>query len=162
LNGFDNERLVQQLLEENLGQVFPGLEFVKKEYQIEVLRPDTIAFDQEKKSFVIIEYKNLTNKSVIDQGISYYQQLQEHREAFILLYNKERGKLYDIDNIEWDETRVIFIAPSFTTYQTKSSRFAGLPIELYEIREYEGRILTLNRIESEVRSATPTRKKVAL
>jgi len=145
---FNYEKAIQELIENNICVIFNGLEFVKSEYQIDDLRPDTIAFDVERKSFVIIEYKNVANKSVIDQGISYYQLLQEKKEAFVLLYNKEKGKLYNVEEINWDETRVIFIAPSFTVHQVKASGYVGLPIELYEIKKFEDEIIILNKIEN--------------
>ncbi len=156
---FDYEQVIQNLLEKSLGEIFPGLQFVKSEYPIEEFRADTIAFDTERMSFVIIEYKNVKNKSVIDQGITYYNLLQDNREAFVLLYQKETGKLCDVKDINWDETRVIFITPSFTSYQRKASGYAGVPIELYEIRKYEGGIVALDRIESKSAVITaPPRK----
>ena len=44
--------VIQNLVEKNLDSIFSGLEFVETEFQIDDLRPDTIAFDSEKKSFV--------------------------------------------------------------------------------------------------------------
>ena len=90
---FDYEKMVQSLVENNLNTIFPSLEFLTTEYQIDGLRPDSIAFDNDRNSFVIIEYKNVKHKGVVDQGMSYYQLLQEKREAFILLYQKKKEKL---------------------------------------------------------------------
>lgn len=139
--------MIQRLVEKNLGEIFPGLEFVKSEYELDDLRPDTIAFDREAKSFVIIEYKNVKNKSVVDQGISYYQLLQEKKEAFVLLYNRIKGKLYEVNEINWDETRVLFISPSFTAHQRRASGFSGAPIELYEIKKFGDNFYTLTKVE---------------
>ncbi len=155
---FEYEKAIQNLVETNLGEIFNGLEFVQSEYQIDDLRPDTIAFDIERKSFVIIEYKNVLNKSVVDQGISYYQLLQDRREAFILLYHKVKGKLFDVEEVNWDETRVIFISPYFTVHQLRASGFSGLPIELYEVRKYEEGIISLNKIESKSNGPSPKTK----
>ena len=79
---FDLEKTLQGLVENNLSSIFTDLEFVKSEHQIEEFRPDTIAFDNGRSSFVIIEYKNKKNESLIEQGISYYQLLQENKEKF--------------------------------------------------------------------------------
>jgi predicted transport protein len=157
---FDYERAIQKLLESNLGNIFPGLEFVKSEYYIEEFIADTIAFDNETTSFVIIEYKNVKSKSVIDQGITYYNLLQENRPAFVLLYQKEKGKLYDVKNVKWDETRVIFVSPSFTPYQKRASGYSGVPIELYEIRSFDRGIITLERIEGKASSVNAPSKKI--
>ena len=131
---FGLEKVIQSIIENNLDTVFSGLEFVETEFQIDDLRPDTIAFDTEKKSFVIIEYKNVENHSLIDQGVSYYQLLQDRKENFVLLYNKKKNKTFDISDINWDETRIVFISPQYTKYQKKASSFHELPIELYEIK----------------------------
>lgn len=156
---FDLEKTIQILVENNLSDLFTGLEFVKTEYQIDDLRPDTIAFDADRKSFVIIEYKNVMNKSLVDQGFAYYQLLQEKQELFVLLYSKIKGKLLQVEDFNWDETRIIFISPYFTKYQEKASTFPGLPIELYEIRQYEDGIITLNNIEEKSKITISNEKK---
>ena len=146
---FDYEKMVQSLVENNLNTIFPSLEFLTTEYQIDGLRPDSIAFDNDRNSFAIIEYKNVKHKGVVDQGMSYYQLLQEKREAFVLLYHKKKGKLLDVENdVYWDETRVIFISPHFTVHQKRACRAIDLPIELYEISRFENGIITLDKLES--------------
>jgi hypothetical protein len=47
---------MQKLTENNLDSIF-GLEFIATEFQLHNLRIDTLAFDNETNSFVIIEYK---------------------------------------------------------------------------------------------------------
>ena len=60
---FKSERKdIQHTTESSLKEVF-GFEFVKSELEFGNLRIDTLAFDAENKSFVIIEYK-------IDQSFS--------------------------------------------------------------------------------------------
>lgn len=143
---FNLEKTIQNMVENNLESIFSGLEFVETEFQIDDLRPDTIAFDSEKKSFAIIEYKKIENRSLIDQGVSYYQLLHEKKENFVLLYNKKMNKTAGVSDIDWDETRVIFISPEYTKYQKRASNFQGLPIELYEIKKYQNNIISLKRI----------------
>jgi len=150
---FDYEKQIQKLIENNLSSVFPSLEFITTEYRIDNLRPDSIAFDTETKAFVIIEYKNVKHRGVLDQGMSYYQLLQEKKENFILLYQKIKGKLVSVDDINWDETRIIFISPIFDEHQRRANLSSSLPIELYEIKKYENDIITLNRLESGSKSS---------
>jgi len=64
------EKTVQNLVEANLADVF-GLSYICTEYPLNTLRIDTLAFDEEQKSFVIIEYKRDKSFSVIDQGYAY-------------------------------------------------------------------------------------------
>ena len=157
---FGLEKIIQNLVEKNLSVIFSGLEFIDTEFQIGDLRPDTVAFDTEKKSFVIIEYKNVENSSLVDQGVSYYQLLQDRKENFVLLYNKKKKQTFDVLDINWDETRVIFISPQYTKYQKRASSFHGLPIELYEIKKYHDDIITLNRIgDSTVKSKDTEKTK---
>jgi predicted transport protein len=163
---FDLERTIQNLVEKNLDSIFSGLEFVETEFQIDDLRPDTIAFDSEKNSFVIIEYKKIENRSLIDQGVSYYQLLHERKENFVLLYNRKLNKTADVSDINWDETRVIFISPEYTKYQKRASGFQGLPIELYEIKKYQDNMISLERIgDSQIQisdSPKPSKPRVTL
>ena len=88
---FKYERELQKLTEENLEELF-GLKFVASEFQLDNLRIDTLAFNEETKSFVIIEYKKGKNYSVIDQGYSYLSlllnnngHLQSHRQVCLSL-----------------------------------------------------------------------------
>mgnify|MGYP006096170183 CR=1 FL=1 len=145
---FDYEKEIQKLIENNLTTVFPNLEFLTTEYRIDNLRPDSVAFDIESKAFVIIEYKNVKHRGVLDQGMSYYQLLQEKKENFVLLYQKMKKKLITVDDINWDDTRIIFISPIFDEHQKRANLSSALPIELWEIKKYENKIITLNRLES--------------
>lgn len=162
---FGLEKIIQCMVEQNIESIFPGLEFVETEFQIDDLRPDTIAFDSDKNSFVIIEYKNIQNRSLIDQGVSYYQLLHERKADFVLLYRDKTNKTADISGINWDETRIIFVSPKYTKYQKRASGFQGLPIELYEIKKYQNNVFTLDRIgHSQTwssNSVTPTTSRIA-
>ena len=53
---FRLEKEIQTITEKNIEDVF-GLKFIKSELAIHNLRFDTLAFDSDSKSFVIIEYK---------------------------------------------------------------------------------------------------------
>ena len=136
------------MIDKNLNKIFNDLEFIKSEYKIDDLRIDTVAFDNERRSFVIIEYKNKKNESLIDQGVSYYQVLQDRKSDFVLLYNELKNKKFRVQDIKWDETRIIFISTKFSKYQRKASGFQGLPIELYGIKRFEQNIITLDRVGS--------------
>jgi RecB family endonuclease NucS len=70
LNPFKKEREIQDLVEENTETLF-DVDFVSSEFKIGEFRIDTLCFDNETNSFVIIEYKKGSSYSVIDQGYSY-------------------------------------------------------------------------------------------
>ena len=145
---FPLEKRIRELIDKNLNKIFNDLEFIKSEHAIDDLRIDTVAFDNERGSFVIIEYKNKKNESLIDQGASYYQVLQEKKSDFVLLYNELKNKKFGVKDIKWDETRIIFISTKFTKFQIRASNLKALPIELYEIKRFEQDIITLDRVGS--------------
>jgi len=64
---FKFEKDIQTLVEKNLKSLL-HLDFVRSEFALNGFRIDTLAFDTETKSFVIVEYKRDKNFSVIDQG----------------------------------------------------------------------------------------------
>ena len=88
---FKYERELQKLTEDNLEELF-GLKFVASEFQLDNLRIDTLAFNEETKSFVIIEYKKGRSYSVIDQGYSYLGLLLNNKAEFVLKYNQKFNK----------------------------------------------------------------------
>ena len=51
---------MQEITEANLNEI-SQLELVKSEFELQGLRIDTLAFDRESSSFVIIEYKKDRN-----------------------------------------------------------------------------------------------------
>lgn len=57
---FKNEKELQKYFEENLQKIL-GYKFVETEFAVGNFRLDTLAYDEESKSFRIIEYKNVKN-----------------------------------------------------------------------------------------------------
>jgi RecB family endonuclease NucS len=81
---FPLESEIQRLTEANLHDLFE-LDFVKSELELHGLRIDTLAFDNESKAFVIIEYKKDRNFSVVDQGMTYLNLMLNNKADFILV-----------------------------------------------------------------------------
>jgi predicted transport protein len=152
---FKLERDIQKLVESNLSTLL-NLQVVKSEFTVGKFRIDTLSFDTETNSFVIIEYKRDKNFSVIDQGFTYLSTVLENKGDLIIEYQEQFGKTVKKDTIDWSQTRVIFISQSFSDYQIESINFKDLPIELYEIRQYENDTITLNRYQSRPTSTSIT------
>jgi RecB family endonuclease NucS len=55
-NSFKLERDIQSLVETNMEVIF-GIEFVSTELTVGEFRLDSLAFDQQNNSFIIVEYK---------------------------------------------------------------------------------------------------------
>ncbi len=133
---FNLEKDIQLITESNMGAIF-GLEFVKSECSLNNFRIDSLCFDTKAKSFVIIEYKNSKNFSVIDQGYSYLSLMLNNKAEFVLLYNEIMDKNLRKDMVDWSQSKVIFVSPTYTVYQKESINFKDLPIELWEIKQFE-------------------------
>jgi len=143
---FKLEKEIQKLCEENLEKIF-GLKFVKSEFYIHDFRIDTLAFDPQAKSFVIIEYKKDKRFSVIDQGYAYLALMLNNKADFILEYNENCKENLKRNEVDWTQSRVIFISPSFTTYQRESINFKDLPIELWEVKRFENNTISFVNLQ---------------
>lgn len=150
---FALEKEVQQLTEGNLGTIF-GLEFVASEFTLHGLRIDTLAFDSEKKSFVVIEYKRDQSFSVIDQGFTYLSLVMNNRADYVLRYNQTKKVSLTKEDFDWSQTRVIFIARSFTAYQQGAINFKDLPIELWEVARYTNDVVLYDQIQSSTENSS--------
>lgn len=67
---FKNEKELQNFFENNIETIL-GYKFIDTEFVVGDFRIDSLAFDEEFKSFRIIEYKNVKNHSLVDQGYTY-------------------------------------------------------------------------------------------
>lgn len=142
---FKLEKDIQTICENNMRQLI-GCNFIKSEFSVGNFRLDSLGFDDNSSSFVIVEYKRDKNFSVIDQGYAYLSLMLNHKSDFILEYNEATGKNLKRSDIEWSQSKVVFIAPSFTTYQKEAIGFKDLPIELYEIRQYANKTISFTQI----------------
>ena len=141
---FPLERDIQRLVEENLSEVF-NLQFVASELSVDQFRFDTLAFDEETNSFVVIEYKKGNSYSVVDQGYSYLSVMLNNKADFILEYNERMEQNLRRNDVEWSSSRVIFVSQNFNTYQKNSVNFRDIPFELWEIRRFADNVVSLSR-----------------
>lgn len=134
------EKEIQTFVEQNIYELF-RLQFVKSEFSVENFRIDTLAFDNETKSFVIIEYKKDKNFSVVDQGYTYMSIMLNNKADFILEYKENCSDSLKKDDVDWSQSRVLFVSPNFTEYQKHSINFKDVPFELWEIKRYENNLI---------------------
>jgi predicted transport protein len=143
---FKLEKEIQDLTEHDLKLLF-NLDFVRSEFSLNNFRIDTLAFDTESNSFVIIEFKRDKNFSVIDQGYAYLSLLLNNRADFILEYNENHNKVLKKVDVDWSQSKVIFISPSFTVYQREAINFKDLPIELWEVKRFDNDTISYEKIQ---------------
>ncbi len=147
---FTNEKELQTLCEENLEQLL-SLEFIATEFSVEDYRIDTFAYDKEANAFILIEYKNTKINSVVDQGIAYLSTMLNNKAHFVLKFSQARGNVYDIKDINWEQSKVIFISPYFTQYQLGAINFQGMPIELWKIKKFANNSISFEQIGTSTR-----------
>ena len=144
--GWGKEAELHTLIQNNLGDILPGHNVLAGEFELGGLRIDTLAFNEDIRSFVIIEYKNIKSGGAIDQGMAYLQLLKERQVDFFRRYQQVTHSPLNVADIAWEETRVIVIAPSFTKHQLYAAKRTKDPIELYKITRYEGGIMALEKV----------------
>jgi predicted transport protein len=143
---FKLEKDIQNIFESNL-ETLTGWKFIKSEFTIKANRIDTLAYDEENNSFIIIEYKKDRHFSVVDQGVSYLNLMLEYKADFIVEYNESQHESIKRADIDWSQSKVVFVSPAFTDFQKQASNFKDLPIELWEIKQYENDIILINPIK---------------
>lgn len=143
---FKLERDIQRLFEDNL-QALMGLTLVRSEFTIKNKRIDTLAFDEQSRSFIIIEYKRDKNVSVVDQGFTYLSLMLENKADFVVAFNEHFNKSMKMAEVDWSQTRVAFVSPSFTDNQVQATNFKDIGIELWEVQQYEDGNLSVTPIK---------------
>ena len=132
---FKLEREIQKIIEDNLSEVM-SLTLVRSEFTIKNKRIDTLGYDEQAKAFIIIEYKRDKNTSVVDQGFTYLSLMLENKADFVLEHQGQLNSALKIANVDWSQTRVVFVSPSFTDNQIQATNFKDIAIELWEIKRY--------------------------
>ena len=128
-----------------------------------------MAFDNESGVFVIIEYKKDRHFSVIDQGVAYLNLMLIHKTEFLYAYYKKTAKMLEKEDIDWTQSRIIFITPEFTKYQHYAIGFKDLGIQLWEAHKYSNGLLVFNEVKSlftkepltTIAKRNPAAKKIA-
>lgn len=143
---FKNEKELQTYFEKNLKTIL-NYDFIETEFTVGNFRIDSLAFDQETKSFKIIEYKNVKNHSLVDQGYTYLKLLLERKADFVLKYNEKMNANIKLIDIDWSQSRIIFVSPVYTTYQLNATDFKNIPIELMKVTRYEEDIVEIEWIK---------------
>ncbi len=146
---FKLEKDIQKVFQANLYSVM-GLELVKSEFTIKNKRIDTLAYDAQACAFIIIEYKRDKNISVVDQGFTYLSLMLENKADFIVEYNESLIRNLKREDVDWSQTRVAFVSPSFTENQIQATNFKDIAIELWEVKQYENDTIAINPIKKSI------------
>ncbi|MGL5245150.1 MAG: DUF5655 domain-containing protein, partial [Sarcina sp.] len=84
---------------------------------------------------------------VIDQGYAYLSLMLNNKADFILEYNENCNSTLKRDDVDWSQSRVIFVSPNFNNYQKESINFKDLPFELWEVKKFDNDTVYFNPIK---------------
>lgn len=143
---FKNEKELQTYFEKNLKTIL-NLQFIDTEFAVGNFRIDTLAFDEELHAFRIIEYKNVKNHSLVDQGYTYLKLLLERKADFVLQYNIKTKSSLTTQDIDWSQSRIIFVSPIYTQYQLNATDFKNIPVDLVRVSKYEEDLVEVTFIQ---------------
>ena len=146
--GFDDEKHMQKLVESGIETLFPGLKFLETEFREMAEgehRPDTIAFDTDRDTFVAMEYKNRLDKDVVAQAKTYLRDMEGHRGDLVLEHAKKMGcRPRDRQSFSWKDMYAVVLAPEFGSFQVIGAS-KDREVELYEIKLYDDLVMTVKR-----------------
>lgn len=143
---FKNEKELQTYIENNMKAIL-GFQFIETEFAVGNFRIDSLAYDKESNAFRIIEYKNIKNGSLVDQGYTYLKLMLERKADFVLKYNEKTNSSLKINDIDWSQSRIVFVSPIYTEYQLNATDFKNIPIDLVKVRKYEDDIVEIDFIK---------------
>lgn len=142
---FKLEKEMQSLAEKNLKSLL-WIEFISTEFQLWKFRIDSLAFDNENNSFVIIEYKLKWSNLDIAQWLAYLSLLLNNKAEFVQKLSIKKWKILENSHIDWSQSKIIFISEKFTEHQKESINFKDLPIELFELRKFNNNLCIFEQI----------------
>lgn len=143
---FKNEKELQTYVEQNMKTILK-LDFIETEFVVGNFRIDSLAYDKESNAFRIIEYKNIKNGSLVDQGYTYLKIMLERKADFVLKYNEKTKSSLKVTDIDWSQSRIIFVSPVYTEYQLNATDFKNIPVDLVKITRYEEDIVEIDFIK---------------
>ncbi|GAG40493.1 unnamed protein product, partial [marine sediment metagenome] len=83
-----------------------------------------------------------------DQGYSYLSLMLNNKADFVLEYNeKTNHSLKKKKDIDWSQSKVLFISSAFTPYQRNAIGFKDLPIEIWEVKKYDNGTIFYNQLK---------------
>lgn len=141
---FASEKLLQSLVERNLGAVF-NCRFVASQFSTGLQhagRIDTLAISEENNP-AILEYKKVESSDLVNQSLFYLSWLNDHRGDYEIAVQKSLGAKTKVD---WSDVRVICIAPNYKKYDLHAVQVMGANIELWTYRLFSNKTFYLEQV----------------
>ena len=74
--------------------------------------------------------------------------LLNNKSDFLLTLSQHLNKVLKLEDIDWSQSKIIFVSPSFNSYQKDSVNFKNLPFELWEIKRFSNNTIVFNKHKS--------------
>lgn len=71
----------------------------------------------------------------------------ERKADFVLQYNIKTKSSLAIEDIDWSQSRIIFVSPIYTSYQLNATDFKNIPVDLIKVTRYEEEIVDIEFIK---------------
>lgn len=71
----------------------------------------------------------------------------ENKADFIIEYNERLSKNLQRNDVDWGQTRVVFVSTSFTDNQIEATDFKDIAIELWEVKRYSNDTVAITPIK---------------
>jgi predicted transport protein len=71
----------------------------------------------------------------------------ENKADFIVEYNEQLKRNLKRDDVDWSQTRVAFVSPSFTDNQIQATNFKDIAIELWEVKRFDNNTLLVTELK---------------
>lgn len=84
---------------------------------------------------------------MVDQGYTYLKLLLERKADFVLKYNEKNNSNLKLADVDWSQSRIIFVSPIYTSYQLNATDFKNIPVDLIKVTRYEENIVTIEFIK---------------
>lgn len=82
----------------------------------------------------------------MDQGFTYLSLMLENKADFIIEYNETLKNNLKRNEVDWTQTRVVFVSTSFTENQKTATNFKDIAIGLWEVKRYENNLISINEV----------------
>ena len=83
-----------------------------------------------------------------------------NKSDFVLEYNESTNSGLKRDQVDWTQSRVIFISTSFNSFQTDSVNFKDIPFELYQVKRFKGGVISIIQISSKSKESIKSVKAI--
>lgn len=67
----------------------------------------------------------------------------QYKEIFLVEYNESLGRNLKRADVDWSQTRVVFVSTDFTENQIEATNFKDLSIELWQVKRYENETIAI-------------------